>query len=137
MMRERRTLLEEWREEADEAILGPLHRIAVPAEGHRVEHHDTVGVVNRANDGGLGVVCAADARRLHPAVELALTVRERRRGEFEGPDVGLADAPQLAGEHAGELLQRRTLRRRRRQDDRRHGYGVAPPPTATTLPWVR
>ena len=121
MMRERRTLLEERRDEADEAILGTLHRVAVPAEGHGVEHHDTVGVVNRAKDGGLGIVSAADARRLHPAVELALAVRERRRGELERPDVGLADASQLAGEHAAELLQRRALLRRRRQDCRRHG----------------
>ena len=121
MMRERRTLLKKWRDEADEAILCPLHRIAVPAEGHRVEHHDTVGLVHRANDGGLGVVSAADARRLHPAVELALTVRERRRREFERPDVGLADPLQLAREHAGDLLQRWTLLRRRRQDYRRHG----------------
>jgi len=104
MVSERRPFLKERRDQTDDAVYCAFCRVAVPAEGDLIEHHEAIGVVYRLHDLLLRVVGTAESRRPHPAVELALTVRQRRPGELEDPRVLLAGALELGVEHGRKRL---------------------------------
>lgn len=95
-------------------------RVAVSAEGHHVEQHEAIGVVDGLHDRRLGIVRAAEAVFTQQS-NSPWQYESGRRRQVERRDVLLTIRPEGRIEHACERLQRRHIRARRGEHDGRHG----------------